>query len=355
MQNGSQGKSQPQQSAVMSQIVLCPKCGVRVAIKTEQQGRRVQCPSCEQPFSAPAALGDGNQGDTEEVNWLSLPVPSGGQTPSDAPAAAGSSATSSSQQKHEHSGASVSDYLQSAEDADAESESEQAKREGQFNGWAMPVLGIFKDPGVILHLVVLAIAMALPVGITVFDRKYGFATFPFMAIGFSLVMTCGLSIVQAIANGESAVDEWPTIDLWAWLESSMVVASAMICSVAPALFLATLFSAETLVTVSLMLCGAHLLFPLVVLSILDTQSVFVPLSLDVIRSCQSCRKECQVFFAIAGVVLALGPLYFFLTPATPVMAGVGVAFCVLIAFLYAALLGRLAYSFGQVTEPGVAE
>lgn len=194
-----------------------------------------------------------------------------------------------------------------------------------------------------MHLLVLAAFLSVPVGITVSDTKLGFATFPFMAIGFSLAMTCGLALIQSIANAEKNVEEWPTIDLYAWLESCLIVGSALVCSVTPSLFLATLVTAETLVTVSLMLVGAHLLFPFFILSILETQSVFAPVSLDVAQSWKRCWKECRQFYVLAGSILGLAPLYFAMVPRNPVTAGIGAAICVLITFLYAALLGRFAF------------
>lgn len=351
----------------------------------------MQCPGCQKPFTTPSVLSGGVGGGAEDDVWMQLNVPqerrfrvrcphcesilyaktsmvgrsmrcsdchSDVRIPrpprktKNAPSVATATTRSSEDVEQEFMSASgqnvrAEGFLEIAENDAREADSVQAKVSQRTRSWTRMVFGIFRDPGVISHLIALAVFLSVPVAITVWNTRYGFATFPFMAIGFSLVMTCGLAIIQSVGNGHETVEDWPTIDLYAWLESSLVVGAALICAITPSLFLATLFFADTLVTIGLMLIGAHLVFPFVVLSMLDSQSVLVPVSLDVIKSYKRSGLECRRFYSAAGAVLALPILYFGFAPPTPLAAGIGTAACVLVAFLYAAMLGRLAFSLGE--------
>ncbi|MCS7468962.1 hypothetical protein NZK35_20100 [Stieleria sp. ICT_E10.1] len=400
----------------MTQIVLCPKCNVRVSVSESQAGRRVRCPGCSQPFltapvanqviqsvaatdhdedwlglkdlpsdlnfapqKAPQASPDIEQfrvrcPKCESIKYVSIsqvgstvrcndchsrvkvprppkklvssssPTPTSHLASDPFPDSFPGSETHPFERRTENAGLVIESVMKSAE-VDVEAEDQKLSREeNAMSSWTKSILSVFIDPGVVIHLVAVALFLALPVAGTVARPRLGFATFPFMAIAFSLAMTCGLAIVHAVANGSRTVEDWPTIDLYAWLESCLIVGAALVCSVTPALFLATLFSSRALVTVGLMLFGAHLVFPYVVLSILDNQTVMAPISLDVLRGFKRSRQECRVFYVAAGATLAAPLVYFWFAPPEPLYAGIGAALCVVIAFLYAAMLGRFAYS-----------
>ncbi|QEF96444.1 hypothetical protein Mal15_04720 [Stieleria maiorica] len=394
----------------MAQIVLCPKCNARVSVRERQAGRRVRCPACSQPFlTAPAA--ENSAGDHQGEDWLGLedspsdsnfaPQASQGTEqfrlrcpkcesvkyvsvrqvgstvrcndchsrvrvprPPKKLVASSSSASQSAplpdsfpsselhpfERRTENAGLVIDNLMKSAEVVVEQEAEDLSRTENAMNSWVKSVTSVFVDPGVVIHLVAVASLLAVSVAATVARPRLGFATFPVMAIGFSLAMTCGLAIVDAVANGSRTVEDWPTIDLYAWLESCLIVGAALVCSVTPALFLATLFSTHTLVTVSLMLLGAHLMFPYVVLSILDNQTVMAPVSFDVFRGFQRSRRASRLFYFAAGATLAVPLVYFAFAPPEPIYAGVGAAICVAIAFLYAAMLGRFAYSLGINSE-----
>ena len=229
-------------------------------------------------------------------------------------------------------------------------ESEKAKRSTGLIGWFRMVFGILIDPGVLLHMITLMICMSLPVALTVFQPFYAFGTVPFIGIAFTVLISCGLGIINSVANGFDHVDDWPTIDLFSWLESTFIVGAALVCAITPSLFMATILHSDTLTRVTLMLAGAHLLFPFVILSMLDMQTVLAPISVDVAKGYRDCSGECMTFYVAAAALIAIGPFYFANAPYGPVYAGIGTAIAVLIAFFYFAMVGRLGYALGHFAK-----
>lgn len=321
----------------MPQIVLCPKCDARVSVTEKQAGRRVQCPRCTKPFLTVASAdldssvtSLGNLNDLGDDDWMDLPPLDSDMVTAQKPSPMG--------QRR---------LVQAEQNAEEQATEQAANREtprADVMAWTGRTFKIFLDPVVWFHWFGLSGFLGLAVYFTVINPLIGFGTLPIMVMTSLVVLSCGLAIVNAVANGHPEVDDWPTLDVFLWLESTLMVAAALMCSVMPVGLLCAILFPNSLATALLIILGAHLLFPFVLLSMLHEQSMTCPVSLDVIQSYRKSRRACHAFYFPAAATLMLPVVYFFVVPPTPTNYAIGAAIGVIAAFVYSAMLGCFAQS-----------
>ena len=162
---------------------------------------------------------------------------------------------------------------------------------------------------------------------------------------FSYAACCMLAIIQDTSAGGDEVVAWPEADWREWIWGLLHVGFQVAVSLAVGYGLSRLASIWLADVGLIWLAGTFLVFPVLLLSSLETDSAFMPLSAPIFTSLVT-RTWCWlVVFALSAVLLAatcglvwsLAHVSLFLVP----LAGGPVVAALL--FIYARLLGRLAW------------
>jgi hypothetical protein len=218
--------------------------------------------------------------------------------------------------------------------------------------WLADVFGIFRDVAVITHWIGLSLVATLPIiFVMAANHPYFYAVlFPAGLIFGSLVVSCGFAILQSVANGEKRVSEWPILDPPAWFGELIVAVAAAAVVAAPVAALSHLLNAGIL-GIALTMATIYGFFPFVLLSMMDMNSPLKPFSPEVARSVTKCEEAWGGFYFSSGLMFAA---LFLLIITARSMGGIGVAISVFasvaVAFIYFAMIGRLAFAIGQAVN-----
>ncbi len=220
--------------------------------------------------------------------------------------------------------------------------------------WAVNVFGIFLDLGVLAHWLGLSVFAAIPtyLALKMDTPMLVMSLFPGGFFLGAIVVSCGIAILQSVANQEDSVSEWPVFDVFGWLGQLFLVVSAAMMAAVPVWALSQFLFGPTLVAVATTMFAVYALFPFILLSMLDMQSAFIPFSAEVARSVTKCEESWGGFYFSSG--LLFGGLFLFFIMASMMSAptaGVVIIFSgVAITFAYFAMIGRLAYAIGQAVN-----
>jgi hypothetical protein len=125
-----------------------------------------------------------------------------------------------------------------------------------------------------------------------------------------LASVVGLVIVRDTAIGLEKVHEWPGLNFLDWTGEAFFVINSLFLSILPGVLLAHLagYVAETAAGVVLVLGGlaAIVLFPLLLLSMVEAASILSPVSRRVWRSVRTLRREWTRFFGVSAALLVGG-------------------------------------------------
>lgn len=220
--------------------------------------------------------------------------------------------------------------------------------------WMKNVFGIFKDPGVIVHWAGLVVLASIPavIALKLESSILIMGLFPAGFLLGLLAVSCGFAILQSVANEEERVSEWPTLDPFAWLSQLFVAFAAAALAAIPVWALCTLAMGPHLFSVAVTMFSVYLLFPFILLSMLDMNSPFVPFSPEVARSVTKCEEAWGGFYFSSGIVfIALFLVFAMCSTFAPASGAVISIICgVGATFAYFGMLGRLAYSIGQAVN-----
>ena len=170
----------------------------------------------------------------------------------------------------------------------------------------------------------------------------------FILTTLSLGATC-LAILQDTANGQDEISQWPEGGLFGMLAGAFPFAMAVFFSLLPGIILYTLAGVVGVMEASRWIFlefSLYLLFPVVQLSILESDSLTMPFSQPILRSL---RDEFLLWFTFYLTSLALAlivaVMYAGVTWDTSflVLLVMG-AVWIFLLFLYFRLLGRLAWA-----------
>lgn len=218
--------------------------------------------------------------------------------------------------------------------------------------WLVDVFGIFRDVAVITHWIGLSLVATLPIiFVMAANHPYFYAMlFPAGLIFGSLVVSCGFAILQSVANGEERVSEWPILDPPSWFGELIVAVAAAAVVAAPVAALSHMLNAG-LLGIALTMAAIYGFFPFVLLSMMDMNSPLKPFSPEVARSVTKCEEAWGGFYFSSGLMFAA---LFLLIITARSMEGIGVAISVFasvaVAFIYFAMIGRLAFAIGQAVN-----
>ena len=221
-------------------------------------------------------------------------------------------------------------------------------------GWFKSVFGIWLDPGVIIHFVALSLLLAFPAALTVAYPILALGMIPLGLLGMVLTTACGFAILMGVANEHERIEDWPTVDPAGWFESLLLVIVATAMAVGPSFAISTIFGAPPVIRIGLIMFTVYAAFPIILLSMLDMQSITSPFSADVSKSITRCQEEWGAFYFSAGLLFAGLFGYFAMCSYSPKSIGIGVVLSIAVVFMYFAILARLALAIGEVVDlPGL--
>lgn len=340
--SSSLGSSSPaaQQSAPKVEYenefrVRCPVCESMISVNASQSGKTVKCGDCHSEFK------------------VGKPPRKKKEAPSLETAATFRFTNNDSPNRPADPMARSAEEL--LENAAREEPDEEQKLAMDFDtistaSWLKSVFGIFLDVGVIVHLLGLSVILAVPAALISPYPKLSILLMPLGLFGITLTVSCGFAILFSVANDTDRVEDWPTVDPTSWFETLALVIAATAISVGPAYAISMLFSVPTIMTLSLVMFCVYAAFPIILLSMLDMGTVTMPFSPDVSKSLMRCQEDWGIFYFATGVLFATLYAYFVFSSGGPVAVGLGVVLSIIAAFLYFAILGRLAIAISGVVE-----
>lgn len=318
--------------------VTCNICGSFLYARANQAGKTVKCSDCHSPITVPSpprvrkkSKVNVDDAETFTFNESKKVVP-----------------RADPYQK------SAKDLLDEASRVEVKKPTPVYDDTPSVGEWAKNVFGIFTDLGVLVHWVGLTVLAAVPAAIAI-SLESDILMLGLFPAGFFLgvlAVGCGFAILQSVANEESTVSDWPTLDPFSWLGQLFVVVAAASLAAVPAMAICTIMMAPPLLTAAITMFSVYVVLPFVLLSMLDMNSVFVPFSPEVARSVTKCEEAWGGFYFSSGLLFVGLFLLFastgWMSPVTgatvSIAAGIGVTFA------YFSMIGRLAYSIGQAVN-----
>jgi ribosomal protein S27E len=247
----------------------------------------------------------------------------------------------------------ASDYLRDAEAAVEEAE-EDDWTVPSIGDWFQSVFGIFRDPSVFGYWVFFSAFAAVPTVIAIQFQSSIVVMGLFVGGGLlgAILIAHGFAIMQSLANGEEKVTEWPVVDFFAWIGPLFMAAAAVGVSAGPVWLAMGYFFGASLITVFMTMSSLYVLYPFVLLSMLDEQSVFSPFSAEVSKSVTRASEQWGLAYLSSGLLFAGSFFIFFTCSVLPSALGATIAIATAVAttFLYFGILGRLAFAIGQAVN-----
>jgi len=316
--------------------VRCPVCESMTYARPAQVGKRIRCHDCHSPITVPPPpkVRPKYQPDIEAAKTYAFRDPEGdGDQPRPA----------------DPFRKSAADYLRAAE---AETEVEDDEWDlPDLRQWLTAPISIFRDPAVTIHAALLTLLAFVPAAIAI--QYEGDIIVLGMFIGGALfgimVVSCGFAIMQSVANGEDRVSEWPIFDPMETLGEMVVALAAIAFAAGPAWALGIYLFQGGLVTVAMSMISLYLLFPVVLLSMLDEQSILSPFSADVTKSVMRAADQWGAAYLCSGILFFVIFLLFMISSVSPPTLGVLLAIATTVCgvFAYFGVVGRLAYGIGH--------
>ncbi len=221
--------------------------------------------------------------------------------------------------------------------------------------WIKNVFGIFKDPGVIMHWAVLSVAAAIPTALLLSIEQESLQLL--LSVGMmvgglllsAITVSCAFAILLSVANDHDQVEDWPSMDIFQWIDQLTLVLSSAALVAIPMWGICYLTNSTGLLGVALVMFSIYLLLPFILLSMLDMGSVFTPFSPELARSVSKCQEEWGGFYFSSGLLFAF--LFLFIAMASSVSGSMGIVASITLSifttFTYFGMMGRLAYTIGQ--------
>jgi DNA-directed RNA polymerase subunit M/transcription elongation factor TFIIS len=320
--------------------VTCNICGSFLYAKASQAGKQVKCPDCHSEITIPSPPKvrkkfQVNMEEAETFSFESNPLVERRPDPYQ---------KSADELLEEAAGGNVSVLRKYDDDAPSVMQ------------WLKGVFSPFKDLGVLVHLVGLCVFACVPtaIALSMDSPILVMGLFPggiFLAL---LSISCGLAILQAVANGEPNVSDWPTLDPIAWLGQLFLVGAAATVAAIPVWIVCMFVLGPQLLSVAITMFAIYVLFPFVLLSMLDMNSMFVPFSSEVARSVTKCEESWGGFYFSSGLLfVALFLIFSAASTMSPISGAVlAIVAAVTGTFMYFGMIGRLAQSIGKaVNDP----
>ena len=169
---------------------------------------------------------------------------------------------------------------------------------------------------------------------------------------WGFTFSCGFSIMESVSTNAKRVEGWPYMAPTEWFGELIVVASAAgLCMGPPAILGGMVFGLHP-ITVMMTMFALFLLFPFVLLSILDSESIFVPFSAEVTKSVTRCQEQWGVLYLTSGILFFGMFMFYIVCFMLPPLLAVVLVYGATVAalFVYFSMIGRLAYAIGHAVN-----
>ncbi|WP_052336151.1 zinc ribbon domain-containing protein [Rhodopirellula sallentina] len=325
--------------------VRCNNCGTLTTVTAQQAGKQVRCRDCHSMVRVPQPPR------VERKAKIDMEA---------APAFQFAQSTSTVENRPDDPFRKSASELLAAASKVEKDEPKPDLDVPRIRDWAASVFGIFLQIGVVAHWLILSTMASVIAFVALAIDSPMLVVGLFTAGGFfaAVVLACGFTIMQSVANEEESVTEWPvTLEPAEWIAPLIFCFAAAGLSYGPGWFLGYVTFGNGLTTICLSMISTFLIFPFVLLSMLDMQNVFVPFSPDVGRSVTRCEEAWGGFYFSSGIVFFATFLIFACASllAPPAAAVLGIFTAVFAVFVYFAMLGRLASSVGQSVNADAKE
>jgi hypothetical protein len=216
----------------------------------------------------------------------------------------------------------VQETLQKAKQAMEEEEEDETATTYDFDtaGWLKRTFAFALDPAALVLVIVFGLVCGAIISLTWWldswppEAKSAATLLKILVVlgvgvpvVFSLLAN-GLAVLESAANKLKRVREWPLFNMGDWIAEAMLPFAALALASVPAGMLAAAVRSmelHPLVSVAGMLVIIWLLFPALLISMLDNQSVTSPVSMAVFRSLQS-RPDAWGAMMLQTALMSLG-------------------------------------------------
>lgn len=322
-------------------LVLCPVCSARLHPRIEHAGRRVRCPDCETRFVVPPYQPAAERG-AEPVAIEAYNV-----------------------------GAEVQRRHVERQFVQVQLSSEPVPlpdlprwtffsrvftfpwRGGALRCWIMMSVGLWLC-GLMLSVILPAVGVVgdhIPEPMLVVGAGFILLVFIWIAaMTWMFSSAAMMATIEETASGADRIESLPTLDWREWLFPALVLGFIFATTLAAGSGLDILLRSTVGAIPEAIAAAVFMLFPILLLSAMESDSVVAPLSLPVLRSLFTYWWTWGMFFVLAGLLGAA------VVVPTYVLADVGLRGALIYAapataaamLIYARLLGRLAWRITSV-------
>lgn len=331
--------------------VPCPACGTPQYVTVADKGKTVKCPDCFLDFK--------------------VPPPPPGWKPSSKPATTTWSTDLVVQTKDEaerdaaRSRSRADEYLRNAEQELNEADIDNLYQ-GDFDtqSFMRRTFGFCYDPTALAQVVAHSVVFAIGFAAVLFCMKkveegdMGYALIGGVGIPLIFLMTAfplfaaAMTMLESVANGERRVREWPGFSFFDHIGELLVFAIALAAATIPGFVIGGLIGRSggmAWMVIFSTLFTTFLLFPIILLSILDTDSLFGFVSTDVIQSLSKAYESWAIYYFKTFIAFSIVFITWtiVLPSGHPILAAIGGALLPWLVFFTSQQLGVLA---GDISE-----
>ena len=320
--------------------VTCKTCGTILYAKATESGKTTKCSDCYSEIIIPQPPKVRKKTEIDIANAETFSLGQGGT---------GARDTEDPFRK------SADELLAEASREEEETSTPIYEDTPSVADWLKNVFGIFRDPSVLMHWVVISVAAAIPTALllSIGETSVQLLLTVGMMVGGLLLgaitVSCAFAILLSVANDNDHVEEWPSLDIAQWFDQLIPVLGATGLVAVPMWTICYITNCTGLLGVFLVMFAIYLLLPFILLSMLDMGSVLTPFSPELARSVSKCQEEWAGFYFSSGLLFA--GLFLFIALAWSIASSIGIVASISLSifstFAYFGMMGRLAYSIGQ--------
>ena len=322
----------------------CPSCGTPQYVTPARQGKMVRCPDCFTEFKIP-------------------PPPPGWVPTTPANIKFGTDLVDASPTDTQQFRSNAEDLLRNAEkdlddddiDSMYDSDFDNATFMRRTFGFVTDATAMFQIAMFSLFFAMLFAAEFYCLGKINENRAYAlFAALlvPMFAVLISFPMFgTALAILESVANGQSKVREWQGFNLFDHIGEMMLFAIAAAVSALPGFIIGSMIGKSVdnaLIVILATMVSSFLTFPIVLLSMLDNESMVNPFSPDVFKSLRvGFEAWGTYYFKTFSANLIVFILWAILLRPNPILAAIGGLLFPLLFFFTIQQLGILAFDISE--------
>lgn len=286
---GSIALVSPELDAQAQYRITCKNCDTPQYVTIAQKGQTIQCPDCFIRFVVPGP----------PLNWKPTKAASVDNWGKGTDVRLAPIEATGAQQEVERNRQRVTDILNKAQRELDDEIDEMVGTDFDTKGFIEKSLGFLMDPTTVMQLVLYGCYFALVFGVAQFCTARvqagdkGFALILFGAIPTLTALVClpmlsgGMALLESVANGRRRVAEWPSFNLFENLSDILLMGAALGIAMLIGLIAGGLIGRVVGSNWMILVCilgTTFLLFPVLLLSMLDNGSLFQPVSVQVFRS-----------------------------------------------------------------------